>query len=113
MWKESVNIGVFADILQSAEMLVCVFGLSHTNTEYLFSSSAADFCVFGSEMNNMPKCDLWLCIFAFMQHNPSFLSLSLLQSTYGRSGSCGWGRAPVILSATLRRLVSWTPPTAL
>jgi len=42
---------------------------------------------------------------------PSSLSPSL-QSTFVRSGSCGWGRAPVILSATQRRLVNWTLPTA-
>lgn len=89
---------------------------SWRHSESLLSSPAAGFCVWqkkkGTKKNSMPKCDLWFHIFVFMQHYPSFLHRLLFQWTYGRSESCGWGRAPETSSATQRRLVNWTPPTA-
>ena len=73
-------------------LCVCFWPLwtAHTvHTVHLFSSLAADFCVFGREMNNVPKCDLWSCIFVFMQHYPSFLPSSLPPSSSRHTGDPG------------------------
>lgn len=70
-------------------LCVCFWPLWTAHTVHLFSSLAADFCVFGREMNNVPKCDLWSCIFVFMQHYPSFLPLSLPPSFSRHTGDPG------------------------
>lgn len=93
--------------------LVNVFGLSGlTHRTFVELSGSRFLCVWqGSEQR--AKLVIYGCAYLCSCNtiHPSFLPPSL-QSTYERSGSCGWGRAPGILSATRRRPVNWTPATA-
>lgn len=53
--------------------LKCFWPLWTVHTTFVWTLTA-DLCVSGSNRNNVPNCDLWLCIFVFMQLYPSIPS---------------------------------------